>query len=154
MAHDQQYVTFGIDKETFGIPVDLVKEILDPGPISLLPRAPDYLLGLMDVRGASMPIIDLRIKFGLTPIEMTPRTRIIILENWGAERSAVGFVTDCVFEVTDLGGLDLQPPPSIGKRWRSDCVTGIGRRGETFVIVLDLDRLIESETVLLETAAA
>lgn len=154
MAQDQQYVTFGIDKETFGIPVDLVKEILDPGPISRLPRAPDYLLGLMDVRGASMPIIDLRIKFGLESIGMTPRTRIIILENWGAERSAVGFVADCVYEVTDLGGLDLQPPPAIGKKWRSDCVTGIGRRGQDFVIVLDLDRLIETEGVLLETAAA
>ena len=108
----------------------------------------------MDVRGASMPIIDLRIKFGLDAIETTPRTRVIILENWGAERSAVGFVTDCVFEVTDLGGLDLQPPPAIGKRWRSDCVTGIGRRGQDFVIVLDLDRLIEAETKMFEPEAA
>jgi purine-binding chemotaxis protein CheW len=153
MAQDQQYLTFGIDKETFGISVELVKEILDPGPISRLPRAPDYLIGLMDVRGASMPIIDLRVKFGLEPIDATPRTRIIILENWGGGRSAVGFVADCVFEVTDLGGLELQPPPAVGRRWRSDCVTGIGRRGQDFVIVLDLDRLIEAEGVLFETAA-
>lgn len=150
MAYDQQYVTFGIDKEIFGIPVDLVKEILDPGPISRLPRAPAYLLGLMEVRGASMPIIDLRIKFGFQPIETTPRTRIIILENWGAERAAVGFVVDRVFEVTDLGGLDLQPPPAIGRKWRSDCVTGIGRRGQDFVIVLDLDRVIEVDTAFLD----
>ena len=83
MAQDQQYLTFGVDRETFGIPVDLVKEILDPGPISRLPRAPAYLLGLMDVRGASMPIIDLRIKFGLEPIQIGPRTRIIHLRELG-----------------------------------------------------------------------
>ena len=152
MAQDQQYVTFGIDKEIFAIPVTLVKEILDPGPVSRLPEAPDYLLGLMDVRGASIPIIDLRVRFGLSPIEPTPRTRVIILENWGEERSAIGFVTDCVFEVTDLGGIELQPSPSIGRRWRSDCVTGIGRREEKFVIVLDLDRLIEVDGVLLDAA--
>ena len=56
--------------------------------------------------------------------------------------------------MTDLGGLDLQPPPAIGKRWRSDCVTGIGRRGQDFVIVLDLDRLIEAETKMFEPEAA
>ena len=149
MAQDQQYVTFGIDREIFAIPVALVQEILDLQPISRLPRAPDYLLGLMDVRGTGLPIIDLRIKLGLKSIEPTNRTRVIILESAGESLPAVGLVMDCVFEVTNLGGLELQAPPSIGRKWRSDCVTGIGRRGDDFVIVLDLERLIASDEKLM-----
>jgi purine-binding chemotaxis protein CheW len=148
MAQDQQYVTFGIDREIFAIPVDLVREILDPQPISRLPRAPAYLLGLMDVRGAGLPIVDLRVRFGLPSVEPTNRTRVIILEGSGAGLPAVGLMTDCVFEVTNLGGLELQPPPAIGRKWRSDCVTGIGRRGDDFVIVLNLERLLDSEDLL------
>ncbi len=154
MAQDQQYVTFGIDREIFAIPVDFVQEILDLQPISKLPRAPDYLLGLMDVRGAGMPIIDLRLKFGLKAIEPTNRTRVIIMEKLGSAAMAVGMVTDCVFEVTNLGGLALQPPPSIGRKWRSDCVTGIGRRGDDFVIVLHIERLLETDGFLVDNARA
>jgi purine-binding chemotaxis protein CheW len=153
MAQDQQYVTFGIDREIFAIPVDMVQEILDLQPISRLPRAPDYLLGLMDVRGAGMPIIDLRVKFGLPPVEPTNRTRVIILESTGAAYPAIGLVADCVFEVTNLGGLDLQPPPALGRKWRSDCVTGIGRRGDDFVIVLELEKLLDTDAAFAQVAA-
>lgn len=154
MAQDRQYVTFGIDKEVFGIGVDHVKEILDPAPVSRVPQAPRHLLGLMDVRGVSIPILDLKRRFGLPPTEMTPKTRVIILENWAGDGATIGIMVDGVFEVTDLGGLDLQPPPTIGRGWRSDCVTGVGRRGEDFVIVLDLERLIDSDEDVLTRAVA
>lgn len=154
MAQDRQYVTFGVDKEVFGIGVDHVKEILDPAPVSRVPQAPRHLLGLMDVRGISIPILDLKLRFGLPAIDMTPKTRVIILENWAGDGATIGIMVDCVFEVTDLGGLDLQPPPTIGRGWRSDCVTGVGRRGEDFVIVLDLERLIDSAEDVLTRAVA
>jgi purine-binding chemotaxis protein CheW len=92
-----------------------------------------------------MPIIDLRIKFGLPPVEPTNRTRVIILESTGVSYPAIGLVADCVFEVTNLGGLDLQPPPALGRKWKSDCVTGIGRRGDDFVIVLELEKLLDTD---------
>lgn len=154
MGQDRQYVTFGIDRETFAIPVELVQEILDLSAISRLPQAPSYVLGLMEVRGVGMPVVDLRVKFGLEPITPTARTRVIVMESLVSGRTAVGLATDCVFEVTDLGGLDLQPPPSVGRRWRSDCVTGIGRRGAAFVIILDLERLLEQDEALQEVVAA
>lgn len=154
MGQDRQYVTFGIDRETFAIPVELVQEILDLSAISRLPQAPSYVLGLMEVRGVGMPVVDLRVKFGLEPISPTARTRVIVMESPVSGRPAVGLAMDCVFEVTDLGGLDLQPPPSVGSRWRSDCVTGIGRRGAAFVIILDLERLLEQDEALQQVAAA
>ena len=141
MSQDQQYVTFGIDKEIFAIPVAVVKEILQVRTISRLPQAPAYLLGLMDVRGVGIPVIDMRARFGLPSVEATNRTRVIVIERDAGARSAMGLMADCVFEVTDLGGIDLQPPPAIGGKWRSDCVVGIGRRGEAFVIVLDLGHI-------------
>lgn len=155
MAQDQQYVTFGIDREIFAIPVEIVQEILDLQPVARLPRAPPYLLGLMDVRGAGMPVIDLRVKFGLPPIEPTNRTRVIIVEDQGASHPAIGLVADCVFEVTKLGGLELQPPPALGRTWKSDCVKGIGRSGENFVIVLELEKLLDANEFLIaeQTAA-
>lgn len=144
MAQDRQYVTFGIEQDVFGISVDHVKEILDPAPVSRVPQAPRHLLGLMDVRGASIPILDLKVRFGLSATQTTSKTRVIILENWAGDGAMIGIMVDCVFEVTDLGGLDLQPPPTIGRGWRSDCVTGVGRRDDTFVIVLNLERLIDT----------
>lgn len=152
MSQDRQYVTFGIDREVFAIPVNSVQEILDLRQISRLPRAPDYVLGLMEVRDAGIPIIDLRVKLGLPAVDPTERTRVIVIEALSEERPTVGLVTDCVFEVTDLGGLELQPPPTVGRTWRSTAVIGIGRRDTDFVIVLDLDRLLAEESLLLEHA--
>lgn len=146
MTQDRQYVTFGIDTDVFGIGVDYVKEILDPGPVARVPQAPRHLLGLMDVRGVSIPILDLKLRFGLGSTERTAKTRVIILENWAGDGATIGIMVDCVFEVTDLGGFDPQPPPTIGRGWRSDCVTGVGRRGDAFVIILDLERLIDSRS--------
>ena len=145
MAETRLYLTFGIDRERFALPVERVQEILDMRPISRVPRAPPYVVGLTDVRGAGLLVIDLRAKFGFPSVETTNRTRIILVNaTIDGERLGVGLVADCVFAVSDLDGAALEPPPSIGSRWRADYVIGVGRDGGKFVIVLDLDRLIES----------
>jgi len=145
MVETRQYLTFGIDQERFALPVERVQEVLDMRPISRLPHAPSYVLGLTDVRGAGLLVIDLRVKFGFVPTEATNRTRIIVVDAAiEGRRQGVGLVADCVFAVSDLDGAALEPPPSIGSRWRADYVVGVGRDGGKFVIVLDLDRLIES----------
>jgi purine-binding chemotaxis protein CheW len=145
MVENRQYLTFGIDQERFALPVERVQEVLDMRPISRLPHAPPYVLGLVDVRGAGLLVIDLRVKFGFAPTEATNRTRIIVVDAAvEGRRQGVGLVADCVFAVSDLDSAALEPPPSIGSRWRAEYVIGVGRDGGKFVIVLDLDRLIES----------
>jgi purine-binding chemotaxis protein CheW len=156
MAQTNQYLTLGIDREIFAVPIEVVQEILDMRECAKLPQAPPFLRGMIDVRGRGIPVIDLRVKLGLSPIEATPRTRIVVLDVSLQDRAlALGLVADCVFEVTDLDGNQLQPPPpSFGARWRSGCIAGIGRKGEGFVVVLNLDYLLSQDAEMLGTQAA
>lgn len=145
MAETAQYLTLGLANETFGISIRNVREILDMRPISRLPHAPDFLLGMIDVRGSGYPIVDLRTKLNLPSVPATEATRIIILDVPMDDRLVgVGFVADCVFEVTDINEGSIEPPPSVGGRWRSDYLAGIGRKGDNFVIIFDLARLMAS----------
>lgn len=144
----RQFVTLGIDREIFAVEVEGVREILDVPPIAGLPNAPPYLLGMIDVRGECVPVIDLRVKLGFAAAPHTPHTRILVLEIDVEGRSLVmGLLTDRVFEVTPLDGHDIEPPPDIGVRWRSEYIRGVGRRGKDFVVVFDLSRLFSSEEV-------
>jgi purine-binding chemotaxis protein CheW len=145
MAETAQYLTLGLDGETFGIGIRNVREILDMRPISKIPHAPNFLLGMIDVRGASYPIVDLRIKLDLPSVPATEATRIIILDVPMGERFVgVGFVADCVFEVTGIDESQIEPPPSVGGRWKSAYLSGIGRKGDGFIIIFDLARLMAS----------
>ena len=150
MAQSAQYLTLGIDGELFGIDIAHVREILDMRPIAKLPHAPDFLLGMIDVRGTGFPIVDLRTKLGLPRVPATEATRIIILDVQLSGRTmGVGFVADRVFEVTGLDTAETEAAPDVGGRWRSNYIAGIGRKGEAFVIALDLQRLMESDEPLL-----
>ncbi len=157
MSNSTQYLTLGLDQETFGIDIRHVREILDMGPISALPHAPDFLLGMIDVRGSGYPVVDLRLKLGLPRAQQTPATRIIILDvPVNGRRTGVGFVADRVFEVTGLDKGELEPAPEVGGRWQSNYIGGIGRKGSTFVVIFDLDHLMKSSLLDAEppTAAA
>lgn len=141
-----QFVTLGIDREVFAVEVGWVREILDVPPIASLPNAPPYLLGMIDVRGECVPIIDLRVKLGFPSIPHTPHTRILVLEIVvEGRRLVMGLLTDRVFEVTSLDRGGLEGAPDIGIRWRSDYIKGVGRRGKDFVVVFDLSRLFTSD---------
>ena len=141
-----QYVTLGIERETFAVPVESVREILDMREVSRLPHAPAYLLGIIDVRGRSVPVVDLRLKLALPSVPPTPETRILVLEVPIDGRAIVlGLVADRVFEVTGLDTAAVEPPPDIGGRWRSEYIVGIARRHDTFVIIFDVARLFAAE---------
>jgi chemotaxis protein methyltransferase CheR len=115
-----QYVTLGIDREVFAVEVAVVKEILDMRPISWVPNAPPFMLGMIDVRGAAVPVIDLRLKLGLPAAPPTEHTRIIVLETpLGGRVRLLGLVADRVFEVTPLAEQDQEPPPEVGVRCRA-----------------------------------
>ncbi len=149
-------LNIGLDGETFGIGIRNVREILDMRPISKIPHAPDFLLGMIDVRGTSYPVVDLRTKLDLPKVPATEATRIIILDVPMEQRSvSVGFVADCVYEVTGIDENQIEPPPSVGGRWKSDYLAGIGRRQDGFVIIFDLAKLMASSDLAQdETPAA
>jgi purine-binding chemotaxis protein CheW len=148
VATEQQFVTLGIDQEVFGVPVESVLEILDMRPVFRVPDAPHYLVGLIDLRGRSIPVLDLRAKLGLPAVPATEFTRILVLEVEVAGRTLVlGLVADRVFEVLAFGASDIEPPPDIGVRWRSDYIRGVGHRDGRFVIIFDLYRLFSTEDV-------
>lgn len=143
MTAISQYLTLGLAGETFGISIRNVREILDMRPISRLPHAPHFLLGMIDVRGSGYPIVDLRLKLDLPSVPPTDATRIIILDVPIEDRIVgVGFVADCVFEVTDIDESTTEPVPSVGGRWQSDYIARIGRKGDKFIIIFDLARLM------------
>lgn len=153
MSRTSQYLTLGIDGELFGIDIAHVREILDMRPISKLPHAPEFLLGMIDVRGTGFPIVDLRTKLGLPRVPATEATRIIILDvQLDGRTMGVGFVADRVFEVTSLDAEQTEAAPNVGGRWRSNYIAGIGRKGEAFVIILDLARFM-ADTEVPETTS-
>jgi len=147
MADQAQYVTIGVAEETFAAPVTKVQEILDMRPIARLPRAPDHLLGVIDVRGDGVPVVDLRLILGMVPAPDTENTRIVVLAvNGPSGPVTVGLRADRVFEVTILDTETLDPPPAVSAGWSGHCIAGIGRRNGHFVTVLDLDLLLSDAT--------
>ena len=153
MAEQSQYVTLGVSDELFAAPVEKVQEILDMRPIARLPQAPDTLLGMIDVRGQGIPVVDLRLALGLPEASDTENTRIIVLTLAGAEGELkMGLRADRVFEVTVLDDAELDPPPAVSGSWSGRCIAGIGRRNGRFVTVLDLERLLGSVQHLTQAA--
>ncbi len=143
MAENAQYVTLGVADELFAAPVAKVQEILDMRAIARLPQAPVNLLGMIDVRGQGIPVLDLRLTLGMMPADDTPNTRIVVLTVTARGQDlTVGLRADRVFEVTVLDSPELDPPPQVSGTWTGQCIAGIGRRNGRFVTVLDLDRLL------------
>ena len=143
MAERAQYVTLGVAKEIFAAPVEKVQEILDMRPIARLPQAPANLLGMIDVRGQGVPVLDLRLTLGIEAAEDNENTRIVVLSIVGPDKQlTIGLRADRVFEVTVLDQDELDPPPAISASWQTHSIAGIGRRNGAFVTVIDLDRLL------------
>ncbi|MDR3467106.1 MAG: chemotaxis protein CheW [Xanthobacteraceae bacterium] len=150
---DASFVTIGIDREVFAVPVETVLEILAMRPVFRIPEAPAHLMGLVDVRGRAVAVIDLRTKLGLPRVEADENTRIVVLDvAIEGRRLALGLVADRVFEVITLNLGEIEQPPDIGTRWHSDYIRGIGRRLDSFVVVLDLEHLFSNDAVALMAA--
>lgn len=154
MAERIQYVTLGVADELFAAPVTKVQEILDMRPIARLPRAPQNLLGMIDVRGEGVPVLDLRLTLGMDTAPDTENTRIVVLSINGDESVlTLGLRADRVFEVTVLDNETLDPPPPLASGLGDKVIEGIGRRNGEFVTVLDLDRLFGKTTLPASRAA-
>ena len=142
------YVTLALGEEILAIEVGIVREILDSIPITRLPIAPPYLSGVIDVRGATVPVIDLRVKLGLPPAPVTQDTRILIVNLTHEARDLlIGLHVERVFEVAEFETEALQTVPDIGERWESEYIKAIGRLREQFVIIVDPLKLFSSHQI-------
>ncbi len=143
---ENQYLTFGIDGDTFGVSVGKVREVLEYIKPTKLPRTADFLKGLINVRDVGIPVVDLRSKFGLPEKEVTQDTAILVIEIEGAGGQVmIGAVADEVYEVIEIEDDHLEPPPRFGIKIDSQFIKNVGKRDDKFIIILDLDRAFSDE---------
>lgn len=151
----QQFLTFRLDAETFAIDVRQVREILDVTQITCVPQMPAYMLGVINLRGNVVPVIDLRLKFGMPALVTDRDNCIIVIEvDFAGETTVVGARADAVSEVLDLPQDAITPPPRLGTELRNEFIRGMGKKDEGFIILLDIDHIFSSdELVLLQEVA-
>jgi purine-binding chemotaxis protein CheW len=156
ITESAQYLTFRLEDEVFAINVAQVREVLDLTKITKVPRTPDFMRGVINVRGNVVPVVDLRLKFGLPKTTNTLDTRIVVMELLlEGETTVVGALADSVHEVMDLEPANIEKPPKIGSRWRSEFIRGIGKQEDQFIIILDIDRIFSTdELAIVEEAVA
>lgn len=141
-----QFLTFTLADEQYGVEVVQVREILSEIPLTVIPRMPDYMKGVIDIRDSVVPVVDLRTKFGLPETESTVDTSIIVMDIRTGEGSiTVGCLADSVQEVVDIAEETIEPPPTIGTAVDARFIRGLGQRNERFVIILDVDRVFHDE---------
>jgi purine-binding chemotaxis protein CheW len=146
IAETYQYITFKLGDELFAVNVNQVREVLEVSHITNVPTAPAYMRGVVNVRGKAIPAVDLRLRFGLPRGVDTVGTRIIVLElELDGEPLVLGGIADSVHEVIEIEPGSIDPPPRIAMRWRTDFIQGMGRRGDDFIIILDVNAVFSSE---------
>jgi len=142
----RQYLTFRLADETFAVNVAKVREILDFISITKVPQTPDFMRGVINLRGSVVPVVDMKLKFGMEETKKTVDTCIIVMEvAIDGETMIVGALADSVEEVLELEPEQIEPPPRIGMKLNIDFISGMGKLGEEFVIILDTDRIFTFE---------
>jgi purine-binding chemotaxis protein CheW len=140
-----QYLTFKLDNEVFAVDVAKVREILDYTPATKIPGTPEFMRGIINVRGNVVPVVDMRLKFGMPKTEKTVDTCIIVLEIVvGEDTTVLGALVDSVQEVFELEPGQIEPSPRIGTRWRTEFIRGIGKHNNELIIILDIDMVFSS----------
>ena len=137
-----QYLTFKLDDEVFALDVAKVREILDFTTVTKVPQTPDFMRGVINLRGSVVPVIDMRLKFGMSMTENTVNTCIVVVEiNLGNETTILGALADSVQEVVDMEPDQIEPAPKIGTKLNTDFIRGMGKREGKFVMILDIDKV-------------
>lgn len=144
-----QYLTFTLDHEVFALDVSKVREVLDFTPITRIPKTPEFMSGVINVRGSVVPVVDMRCKFGMPRTERTVDTCIVLVElALDGETTVVGAVADSVQEVIEQEANQIEPAPKIGTRFNTEFIDGIGKRDDKFVIILDIDKVFTADELL------
>jgi purine-binding chemotaxis protein CheW len=140
-----QYLTFKLEDELFALDIGKVREVLDFTTITKVPQTPDFMRGVINLRGSVVPVVDLRLKFGMVMAEKTVNTCVIIVEvELDGEKVVMGAMADAVQEVLDLEPDQIEPPPRIGTKLNTDFIRGMGKHAEQFIIILDIDKVFTS----------
>ena len=150
MAKDLQIVGFRIGRETFGVPISLVHEIVRPPEITNVPHAPEYVEGVMNLRGRIVPVIDLRRRFGGAATETSRKNRVLVVD---VESRAVGLIVDSASEVLKISDAQIEPPPNVLTDAATSYVTGVAKYQGRLIILVDLRRILQSGELRLPAAA-
>lgn len=150
ITETSQYLTFKLEEEIFALDIAKVREVLDFTRITKVPQTPDFMLGIINLRGAVVPVIDMRLKFGLTQAATTVNSCFIIVEiELDSEATVLGALVDSVQEVMELDPDQIEPPPRIGTRLNTKFIKGMGKRDDQFVIILDIDKVFSTDELAL-----
>lgn len=141
-----QCLTFKLGEEVFAVDVAKVREILDFTTVTKVPQTPDFMRGVINLRGSVVPVVDMRLKFGMTETEKTVNTCIIVMEiALDSETAVVGALADSVQEVLELEPDQIEAAPRIGTKLNTDFLVGMGKHNDTFIMILNIDRVFTFE---------
>ena len=142
----RQYLTFKLADEVFAIEVSKVREVLEFSAITKIPRTPDFMSGVINLRGNVVPVVDLRLCFEMSKTEKTVNTCVVVMEMLlDGEPTVIGALADSVEEVIDLEPEQIQPAPRMGSQIRTDFIKGMGKRDAQFIMILDIDRVFSAD---------
>jgi len=140
------YLTFKLGDETFGAHVSQVLNILDLTKITDVPKTPGYMKGVINLRGMVLPVIDARIKFGMSEKEYTSNTCIVVMDlDLDGETIHIGTIVDEVVSVIEIEENQIEPPPSIGNKYKSEFIYGMAKEEEDFIMLLDMHKVLSSD---------
>ncbi|MGP1609894.1 MAG: chemotaxis protein CheW [Burkholderiales bacterium] len=143
-----QYLTFVLGGEMFAVGILHVKEIIEYGNLTEIPMMPTFIRGVINLRGAVVPVIDLAARFGGKATDIGRRTCIVIVEvPDGDARHDIGIMVDAVSEVLEIPGSEIEPPPSFGAKIRADFIFGMGKVAGKFVIILEINKVLSVEEI-------
>jgi len=150
-----KYLTFTMVSEEYGIGILKIKEIIGMMPITTVPKTPEFVKGVINLRGKVIPVIDLRLRFGIDAIDYTERTCIIVVEVHGSAGTVqIGIVVDAVSEVLNINGEDIEKTPTFGSKLNTDYILGMVKIEGGVKLLLDIDKVLnEQEIAALEKAA-
>jgi len=141
-----QHLTFKLDDEVFAIDISKIREVLEYTTVTKVPRTPAFMCGVINLRGGVVPVVDLRLKFGMSEAEKTVNTCIIIVEvDLDGETTVLGALADSVQEVFEFEADQIEPAPKIGTRLKTEFIKGMGKRDDQFIMILDIDRVFSTD---------
>jgi purine-binding chemotaxis protein CheW len=143
-----KYLTFSLDRGEYGIGILKIKEIIGMMPVTAVPQTPEYVKGVINLRGKVIPVVDLRLRFGMGPMEYNERTCIIVVEIMGqADDILIGTVVDSVSEVLNIKGKDIEDTPTFGSKLNTDYILGMAKMEGGVKILLEIDRVLNAEEI-------
>jgi purine-binding chemotaxis protein CheW len=143
-----QYLTFTLDEEVFALDVSKVREILEYSTVTKVPQVPEFMRGVINLRGSVVPVVDLRLKFGMAATEQTINTCIIVAEvQLDGDAVVLGALADSVQEVVDMEPEQIEPAPHIGTQINAAFIKGMGKYDGTFVMILDIDKVFNNDVI-------